>query len=332
MWVRGRLAPFIELGVGFNAELTARDNVLLNATMLGLTPAQARERYDDIIAFAELEEFVDLKLKNYSSGMHVRLAFAVMVHVDADVLLIDEVLAVGDAAFQQKCHDALNRLHGEGRTILLVTHDMDQIQRFCDRALLLDRGRPVALGEAGDVSRRYLQLNFASPEDRDDVEAVFAGGEGDGSAQIVDTWFQTDRGTRTDVLETGHPCALVTRVRFLRPVTDPVFGFALSDDQHRRVFAVTTERDGRTTGAFDLGDVVDVAVSFDNWFAPGRYFASPQVAHPGPGTQLMAYREEGASVVVTGSRAGGGVVDIPHEFHVMPSRPAVGRAASGATP
>src|SRR3954464_5500943 len=113
MWLRGRVAPFIELGVGFNPGPTARDNVRINAIMLGRTPAQARERYDDIIAFAELEEFVDLKLKNYSSGMPVRLGFSVMVHVDADVLLIDEVLAVGDAAFQQKCYDALNRLHRE---------------------------------------------------------------------------------------------------------------------------------------------------------------------------------------------------------------------------
>jgi ABC-type polysaccharide/polyol phosphate transport system ATPase subunit len=161
MWMRGRMAPFIELGVGFNPELAARDNVLLNAIMLGLTPARARARYDDIIAFAELEQFVDLKLKNYSSGMQVRLAFSVMVHVDADVLLIDEVLAVGDAAFQQKCYDALNRMHADGRTILLVTHDMDQVQRFCDRALLLDRGRMVAVGDPQSVAAHYLQLNFA---------------------------------------------------------------------------------------------------------------------------------------------------------------------------
>src|SRR3712207_1503145 len=148
MWLRGRLAPFIELGVGFNPDLTARDNVLINAVMLGLTPAEARERYDSIIAFAELEEFQDLVLKNYSSGMQVRLAFAVMVHVDADVLLIDEVLAVGDAAFQQKCHDALNSARDAGRTILLVTHDMSQVERFCDRALLLERGRLVTTGDA----------------------------------------------------------------------------------------------------------------------------------------------------------------------------------------
>ena len=125
--VRGRLSPFIELGVGFNPDLTARDNVIINAIMLGLTRKEARERFDEIIAFAELEEFLDLKLKNYSSGMYVRLAFSVAVQVDADVLLIDEVLAVGDAAFQQKCFDQFRRLRAEGKTIVFVTHDMGAV-------------------------------------------------------------------------------------------------------------------------------------------------------------------------------------------------------------
>src|SRR3954468_23605544 len=318
MWMRGKLAPFIELGVGFNPELTARDNVLINAIMLGLTPAQARERYDAIIAFAELEQFVDLKLKNYSSGMQVRLAFAVMAHVDADVLLIDEVLAVGDAAFQQKCYDALNRIHGEGRTILLVTHDMDQVQRFCSRAMLLERGRLVEMGPAADVARRYLRLNFADHTPREDVSAVLAGGDGDGGAEIVDTWFQTSDGIRTDVLEQGRPCALCMRVSFPRPTIEPVFGFSIADDQHRRIFAVTTEWDETTLGSVDAGEEAIVAVSFDNWLGPGRYFASPQIAHAGAGHRLMAYGKETASVVVTGSRTGGGLVDIPHRFHVAP--------------
>src|SRR3954454_10629445 len=267
MWLRGRLAPFIELGVGFNPELTARDNVVINAIMLGLTPAQARERYDDIIAFAELEEFVDLKLKNYSSGMQVRLAFAVMVHVDADVLLIDEVLAVGDAAFQQKCYDALNAAHAAGQTILLVTHDMDAVQRFCERALLLERGRLVAVGDATTLTRRYLELNFPSVDIPRDTGAVTAlpEGQGDGTAHIVDVWFQTDDGRRTEVLESGKGCALGMRVRFREAVSEPVFGFSISDDQHRRVFAASTLLDDEPTGSFEAGEEVGIAMSFDNW-------------------------------------------------------------------
>src|SRR3954452_5160447 len=331
MWLRGRMAPFIELGVGFNPELTARDNVIINALMLGLTPAEARQRYHDIVAFAELEEFVDLKLKNYSSGMHVRLAFAVMVHVDADVLLIDEVLAVGDAAFQQKCYDALNRLHREGRTIVLVTHDMDQVQRFCTRALLLDHGRAVAVGDAGSVARRYLQLNFpaeAALAAVEDAAVPDDAGEGDGAAFIAETWFQDESGRRVDVLEQGRPCALCMLVCFHRPVAEPVFGFTITDGQERRVLAVTTEWDGHPTGSRSAGEQFVVALSFDNWLAPGRYFASPQIAYPGGGHRLIARRQEAASVVVTGSRAGGGIVDIPHAFHLQPWSPAPAAAGS----
>jgi ABC-type polysaccharide/polyol phosphate transport system ATPase subunit/ABC-type polysaccharide/polyol phosphate export permease len=163
--VQGRVAPFIELGVGFNPEMTARDNVILNAVMLGMTPRQARERFDEIVAFAELEEFVDLKLKNYSSGMTVRLAFSVTVQVDADVLLFDEVLAVGDAAFQQKCLERFQQLKDAGRTILLVTHSMDSIERFCDRALLLHHGELVDIGDPALIARRYAQINAAAQAD-----------------------------------------------------------------------------------------------------------------------------------------------------------------------
>src|SRR5947209_17982647 len=157
--VAGRISPFIELGVGFNPDLTARDNVILNAVMMGLTPREARARFDHIIAFAELEQFVELKLKNYSSGMQVRLAFSVMVQSGAEILLIDEVLAVGDAAFQQRCLDEFYRLRSEGKTIVLVTHDMAMVERFCHRALLLADGEILLSGDPTEVGRRYLELN-----------------------------------------------------------------------------------------------------------------------------------------------------------------------------
>jgi ABC-type polysaccharide/polyol phosphate transport system ATPase subunit/ABC-type polysaccharide/polyol phosphate export permease len=157
--VRGRIAPFIELGVGFNPEMTALDNVVINAVMLGMTAREARARFDEIVAFAELEEFVDLKLMNYSSGMLVRLAFAVTVQVDADVLLFDEVLAVGDAAFQEKCFTRFEAMKDAGKTILLVTHDMDLVERFCDRAVLFDRGELTRVGDPTSVAGAYAQDN-----------------------------------------------------------------------------------------------------------------------------------------------------------------------------
>ena len=142
----GRLAPFIELGVGFNVELTARENVALNGVMMGLSRREAAGRLEAVLEFAELGEFVDLKLKNYSSGMLVRLAFAVMVEADADVMLIDEVLAVGDAAFAQKCMDVFRPSGAAGKTLVLVTHDMATVQGFCDRALVLDAGEVAMWG------------------------------------------------------------------------------------------------------------------------------------------------------------------------------------------
>ena len=148
--IAGRLAPFIELGVGFNPELTSRENVVLNGVLMGLTRQEARARLDAVLEFAELQDFADLKLKNYSSGMMVRLAFAVMVQADADILLIDEVLAVGDAAFAQKCMDIFRERRARGKTVVLVTHDMATVQSFCDRAMLLHNGELQYLGDPED--------------------------------------------------------------------------------------------------------------------------------------------------------------------------------------
>src|SRR5215208_4333157 len=158
--LRGRLAPFLELGVGFNPELTAYDNVVVNGVMMGLRPAQAKARFEEVVDFAGLRDHTDLKLKNYSSGMKVRLGFSVMTHVDADLLLIDEVLAVGDAEFQEKCGEVFRRMHAEGRTMVLVTHNMAAVSTYCERAMLLHDGRIEALGQPDDVTDLYLKLNM----------------------------------------------------------------------------------------------------------------------------------------------------------------------------
>jgi ABC-type polysaccharide/polyol phosphate transport system ATPase subunit len=162
--VNGLLSPFIELGVGFNPELTARDNIRINGTLLGLSKRELERRYEEIVAFSELERFVDQKLKNFSSGMQVRLAYAIGIQVDFDVLLLDEVLAVGDAAFQEKCFATFERFRAEGRTILLVTHDLGVLRRFADRVALLLGGRIQALGPPEEVTETYqaLAASFAA--------------------------------------------------------------------------------------------------------------------------------------------------------------------------
>jgi ABC-type polysaccharide/polyol phosphate transport system ATPase subunit len=153
--VDGKLSAFIELGVGFNPELTARDNVRINATLLGLSKRELEERYDDIVAFAELERFMDQKLKNFSSGMQVRLAYAIAIQVTFDVLLLDEVLAVGDAEFQEKCMETFAEIRAAGKTIIFVSHDLGAVKYFSDRVLYIDRGRAVALGPAEEVVACY---------------------------------------------------------------------------------------------------------------------------------------------------------------------------------
>jgi ABC-type polysaccharide/polyol phosphate transport system ATPase subunit len=153
--VGGRLAPIIELGVGFNNELPAYDNVLINGVMMGLEPSEIRERYPEILAFSELGEFRHLPLKNYSSGMRARLGFSIMVHVDADLLLFDEVLAVGDQGFQEKCVATFEELRETGRTGILVTHSMPLLRAHCDNAMLIEDGRVVTLGPSAQVAAAY---------------------------------------------------------------------------------------------------------------------------------------------------------------------------------
>jgi ABC-type polysaccharide/polyol phosphate transport system ATPase subunit len=334
IWLRGRMAPFIELGVGFNPELAARDNVVLNAVMLGLTPAEARARCDEVIAFAELEPFTELKLKNYSSGMHVRLAFAVMVQVDADILLIDEVLAVGDAAFQHKCHATLTGMRDEGRTILLVTHDMSAVERFCNRAMLLERGRMLELGDPRSVALHYNRVNFdnlaATGEDGTPAQM------GDGAARLVKAWFEDGEGRVTDALEQGPPCSLHVLVEAVEAIHEPIFGVSLIDDQKRLVFATTTVWNHQSTGSFAPGDRVEFAVRFDNVLTPGRYFVTPFMAHEGHGDRLMDLREGFATVLVTGTRPNVAIVDLPHDITftrvAAEGAPPRGAAESAAAP
>jgi ABC-type polysaccharide/polyol phosphate transport system ATPase subunit len=314
--VRGRLSPFIELGVGFNTDLTARDNVMINAIMLGLTRRQARARFDDIIAFAELEEFLDLKLKNYSSGMHVRLAFAVAIQVDAEILLIDEVLAVGDAAFQQKCFDEFHRLKKAGRTIVFVTHDMSSVQRFCDRAMLLDRGRMIELGEPATIARRYNELNFGRAVHQVQEQEQREQRPGVREANIVDAWFEDPDGTRIVAVGHGDPCCACMEVCFNETVADPIFGITLRNDAGHTVFATTTALDHGPTGTFRAGESTVVRMRFENWLTASRYSLTPSVAANGRGDNAIDLREDLATLLVHGGHYTGGVASFPHGFEV----------------
>src|SRR5215217_1200099 len=188
----GRLAPFIELGVGFNQELSARENVVINGVLMGLSKRDARSRLDAVLDFAELQDFAELKLKNYSSGMLVRLAFAVMVQADADIMLVDEVLAVGDMAFAQKCMDVFYEKRDAGKTVVLVSHDMGVIQSLCHRAMLIHDAELAYIGEPEEVAMRYYRLNFA--EAGVDGPGHGAAAVPDINARVVEARLEDDAG------------------------------------------------------------------------------------------------------------------------------------------
>ena len=223
MTVSGRISPFIELGVGFNGELPALDNVVVNASLLGLSPAEARRRFPAIVEFAELEDFVDLKLKNYSSGMQVRLGFSAAIQSDADVYLVDEVLAVGDARFQQKCFDTFRRFKRERRTVLFVSHDLATVERFCDRVLFLEHGAVAGLGDPQHVAHQYRGHAFLEAREEANIDGRPVRW-GDASAEIIEAWLHDDSDHPVTAVEQGEWVTLRVRVRFHRPHQNPIFG------------------------------------------------------------------------------------------------------------
>jgi ABC-type polysaccharide/polyol phosphate transport system ATPase subunit len=311
--IRGRLSPFIELGVGFNPDLTARDNIVINAVMMGLSRRQARERFDHIIAFAELEEFVDLKLKNYSSGMAVRLGFATAIQVDADLLLVDEVLAVGDAAFQQKCYEEFTRLRSSGKTIVFVTHDMNAVERFCDRAMLLERGEVVRIGEPRAIAREYNELNFGrlvhepagAPEALPEAPA----------AQITEAWFE-HTGERVRHIGQGERVTAAVAVRFHRSLEHPTVAVTLRNEMGHTYFVATTESQHVDLGVRCAGEEIVVRFSFDTPFATSQYLLSPSIARAGSGADAIDLREDMTALYVHATQFTGGLVELPYEVEV----------------
>jgi ABC-type polysaccharide/polyol phosphate transport system ATPase subunit len=304
--VSGRLSPFIELGVGFNPDLNARDNVIINAIMLGLSRREALRRFDDIVAFAELEEFMDLRLKNYSSGMLVRLAFATAIQVDAEILLIDEVLAVGDAAFQQKCFEEFFRLKNEGRTIVFVSHDMYSVERFCDRAMLIDHGAPVQIGEPRKIARAYHELNFGTlPHGTPDTTDSNAG-----ASKITDGWFEDTSGARTTAIAQDEALSMCFEARIGESLQEPVFAVTLRTDLGHTILVARSDQHGGDVGSFDGGETVITRFDIPNWLAPGRYLMTPSLARAGTGQDALAMSEDMTSLVVHGNTSGG-ILELP---------------------
>ncbi|MDP4008386.1 MAG: Wzt carbohydrate-binding domain-containing protein [Candidatus Peregrinibacteria bacterium] len=250
--VSGKISPFLELGVGFDPELSGAENVYLNAAVLGLSKKEIDARYKDIVAFAELERFMDMKVKNYSSGMFVRLAFSVAIQVDADILIMDEVLAVGDARFQEKCFNVFRKFKEEGKTIVFVTHDIGSIRRFCDRCLYLKKGELVAQGAVEKVIDQYIyQQAEGFPTVVNDVTdftviepPVLPPVETPKVVEINDVKFIDKFGNLSDTFVSEDP--IIIRVRYLAfsYVEKPIFGIRFTSEHDECIFGTNTELEG----------------------------------------------------------------------------------------
>jgi ABC-2 type transport system ATP-binding protein len=313
--VAGRLAPFIELGVGFNPDLTARENVVINGVMMGLTPAQARQRFDEIITFAELEPFREMKLKNYSSGMQVRLAFSTMVQSDADVMLIDEVLAVGDAAFQQKCFDVFAQLQARGKTIVLVTHDLTLVERFCDRAMLINNHRLEGIGDPDEVAQRYLDVNFidtlADPEQKTRIVTDMA--------EVPEAWVADGHGRRTEAATHGERLEVCAVIEAHERLDDLEIRLWIENQSGQRVFAASTLEFGRDVAPFEPGERRIFRVTLENRLVSDTYHASALVRTRTRPHKIMAVRHRAARFDVIGGEHVGGLYEPEHTLELVPA-------------
>lgn len=314
--VAGRVAPFIELGVGFNPEMTAYQNVVLNAVMMGLSRQEAAARVQSVIDFAGLEEFVDLKLKNYSSGMMVRLAFSVLIEVEADIMLVDEVLAVGDAAFAQKCEDVFFDMREAGKTIILVTHDMGSIEKFCHRAMMIHNGEVSILGSPEEVSDWYLKANFYELDERPGFHPG-ASEKGD-DAHVVESWIEDEAGERVPNVEQGKPFRINLRVEALRDIEKPLFNFLVYNELGFHVFGITSKMSDVSglPPRLRAGERVTLSAEVVNRLNPGRYHVGGRIFHDESENEMAMQVVRVLDFVVFGSGGGSGAVELVSEVGI----------------
>lgn len=273
--INGSLTPFIELGVGFNPELTGRENIFLNGALLGLSRLEVEAMYDDIVEFAELEKFMDQKLKNYSSGMQVRLAFSIAIRAKSDVLLIDEVLAVGDTAFQQKCYNYFNDLKRQSQTVILVTHDMGAVRRFCNRGLLLNKGKIQIIGKPDLIAREYEKLNTQQAEvrlEKSNKEKHYKKREGNGLAVIdkVET-FNSISGQSQNTFSPEEKIGVRITYKAEADIKSPAVGYIFQNNNDITVFATNNIVNDLSINDIKKGSYLILESIVDNIFTDDEY-------------------------------------------------------------
>jgi ABC-2 type transport system ATP-binding protein len=287
----GRMAPFIELGVGFNPELTARENCELNGVLMGLSRREARRRLDAILDFGELREFLDLKIKNYSSGMMVRLAFSIMIQADADIMLIDEVLAVGDAAFGEKCMEVFHRRRDAGKTIVLVTHDMSTVQSLCHRAIVIHDAEIQHLGDPEEAAVRYYRINFSGSNTQIGEEGLPAPDKPivpDLNARVVHARLLDGAGQEIANVEQEQPIVVDVALVAARKLQDPIFVIHVRNAEGVVVFGFLRTLHSHV----EPGQRIRLRGEIENRLVPGSYTLECWIRHDRQGGDmaLQAWR------------------------------------------
>ena len=292
----GRVAALLELGAGFNPEFTGRENALMNAALLGLARREAERLLPEVERFAEIGAFFDQSVKTYSSGMYVRLAFAIAASVEPDVLVIDEALAVGDAVFQHRCLRRIKEFQERGATVLLVSHDAAAVRALCTRAVLLHAGRVLADGRPPEVLNRYQKIIMEREEAFEASRPAGAGGgsgdagdapegekpqplsytyrHGDGSAQVEGAQLLDAARRAVAVVDSGEGLTARVRVRFREEVEEPVVGFLIRNRHGIHVYGTNTKEQALTPGRFAAGEALEVNFSFDCWLGIDDYSVS----------------------------------------------------------
>lgn len=272
--INGLISPFLELGIGFNPELSGRDNIYLNATVLGMTKRQIDHKFNDIVAFSELERFIDQKLNRYSSGMQVRLAFSVAIHANREILLMDEVLAVGDMNFQSKCLEEFNKYKEMGKTVILVTHDIATVQRYCDRAMLLRNGKIVMIGESEKVGNKYIYQNMSDEEERttrkEDKNQEVRMEESKKVAEITKVEFLDKDGNLKNVFETGDDIVARIYYKAKNKIEKPVFGVAIHAQDGILISGPNTRTSKFNIDFIEGSSFLDFIIPKNNFFT-GNY-------------------------------------------------------------
>ncbi|MCU1378725.1 MAG: hypothetical protein JWN29_1708 [Acidimicrobiales bacterium] len=308
--VRGRVAPLISVGVGFHSELTGRENVYLNGTILGLSRAELDRLFDDIVDFAGVERFIDTPVKFYSSGMVVRLGFAVAIQAQPDVLVVDEVLAVGDFAFQLKCFERMTAIRDAGTTIVVVTHNLNAVRRLCERTLLLHDGVVQHLGDTTEALSRYHAL-LDTPEEPEDETAPLGASVGSDAVTIESTDLRL-QGRSTRALDAGDVAEVEVRARFHDTTAEPIFGFALRNEARVPVYY-----DDTTLLAVDKvegGRVLTCRMRVPANLVTGSYTITAMVRSGFDGPELT--HSTPLSFYVAGRPIVHGIVDLHASFEV----------------